>query len=154
MKKAVSSIILMIFLIALVGAASGQKVRASATSKESVMQTLHDLCDAYERGDADFLLKHMAEDFTLTNSDGTITTRTDEMNDLKSGKVKYQLFENRDMIVRLYEKTAVVTGKTVVKGESGQNAFAAEFQFTDTLIWKKGAWRIVSSHATRIASKS
>ena len=97
----------------------------------------------------------MTEDFTLTASDGAITTRDDEINELKSGKVTYQIFENRDMKVRLYgDRTAVVTGRTVVKGVYEKTAIDAEFQFTDTLVWKDGRWRIAASHASRIKPKS
>lgn len=133
-------------------AAFGQNESKSA---DAVIKTLQDICKAYEKKDTDVLLKYMSEDFTLTASDGSITTRDDEIKELKSGKVSYEVFENRDMKVRLYgDKTAVVTGRTVVKGEYEKNAIDAEFQFTDTLIRKDGHWRIVSSHASRIKPKS
>ncbi|HVE55314.1 MAG TPA: nuclear transport factor 2 family protein [Pyrinomonadaceae bacterium] len=122
----------------------------SSKTAESVIKTLQDICKAYEKKETDVLLKYMTEDFTLTASDGTITTRDDEIKELKSGKVSYQIFENRDMKVRLHDKTAVVTGRTVVKGDYEKAAIDAEFQFTDTLIWKNGHWWIVASHASRI----
>ncbi len=74
----------------------------------------------------------------------------DEINDLKSGKARYRVFENVDMKPRLYGNTAVVTGRTIVKGEYDKTAIEMEFQFTDTLIWKNGRWWMVSSHASRL----
>lgn len=94
----------------------------------------------------------MTEHFTLTSSTGVVTTLADEINDLKTGKAKYTVFKNVDMKPRLYGNTAVVTGKTIVKGEYEKQAFEAEFQFTDTLIWKDGRWWMVSSHASRLKS--
>jgi len=145
-------ILLFTFLCLLSTAAFGQK--KSSKNAEAVIKTLQDICKAYEKKDTDVLLKYMSEDFTLTASDGTITTRDDEIKELKSGKVNYQIFENRDMKVRLHDKIAVVTGRTVVKGDYEKSPIDAEFQFTDTLIWKNGHWWLVASHASRIKPKS
>jgi hypothetical protein len=130
----------------------GQK--NSSKSEEAVIKTLQKICKAYETKETGVLLDFMTADFTLTASDGTITTRDDEIKELKSGKVTYQLFENRDMKVRLYEKTAIVTGRTVVKGEYEKSPIEAEFQFTDTLVFQGGRWWIAASHASRIKPKS
>ena len=147
MKFILFQVSLIVCLFAFSTNAFGQN---SSKTAESVIKTLQDICKAYEKKDVAVLLKYMTEDFTLTASDGTITTRNDEINELKSGKVTYQIFENRDMKVRLHDKTAVVTGRTVVKGDYETSPIDAEFQFTDTLIWKNGHWRIVASHASRI----
>jgi len=121
-------------------------------NEAAVIKTLRDICKAYETKDTGRLLEYMTEDFTLTASDGTVTTRADEIDELKSGRVTYQIFENRAMKVRFYgtAAVAVVTGRTVVKGEYEKSPLNAEFQFTDTLIRKNGRWRIVASHASRI----
>lgn len=119
---------------------------------DGALATIHELCKAFETGDTERLRKNMTEDFTLTSSTGVITTLADEINDLKSGNAKYTVFKNVDMKPRLYGNTAVVTGKTIVKGEYDKQAFEAEFQFTDTLIWKDGRWWMVSSHASRLKS--
>jgi uncharacterized protein (TIGR02246 family) len=153
MKHLLFRVFLVTCLFLLSGTVFGQK--SSSKSEEAVIKTLRDICQAYEKKDTDFLLKYMTEDFTLTASDGSITTRDDEIKELKSGKVTYQIFENRDMKVRLYgEKTAVVTGRTVVKGEYEKSPIDAEFQFTDTLVFRDGRWRIAASHASRIKPKS
>jgi ketosteroid isomerase-like protein len=117
---------------------------------DGALTTIHELCRAFETGDTDLMRKNMTDDFTLTGSTGVVTTLADEINDLKTGRVKYAVFKNVDMKPRLYGNTAVVIGKTIVKGEYDKQAFEAEFQFTDTLIWKNGRWRIVSSHASRL----
>ena len=54
------------------------------------------------------------------------------------------------MKVRLHGDAALVTGITTVSGMAGTTAFAAEFQFTDTLVRQRGAWRVAASHISRI----
>jgi hypothetical protein len=131
---------------------SGSSQTKPSKTADGVLTTIHELCRAFETGDTERLRKNMSEDFTLTSSTGVITTLADEINDLKTGKAKYTVFKNVDMKPRLYGNTAVVTGKTIVKGEYNKQPFEAEFQFTDTLIWKDGRWWMVSSHASRLKS--
>ena len=135
-----------------VSTTSGQSAK-SARTVNSVLETIHELCKAFETGDTERLKLNMTADFTLTSSTGVVTTLADEINDLSSGKAKYKVFKNVDMKPRLYDNTAVVTGKTIVKGKYDGEAFEAEFQFTDTLIWKDGRWWMVSSHASRLNPK-
>ena len=126
-----------------------QTAKPSRTA-ESVISTIHELCKAFETADTERLRQNMTADFTLTSSTGSITSLEDEITDLKSGKARYSVFKNVNMKVRLYENTAVVTGQTIVKGEYEKSPFEAEFQFTDTLIWKDRKWWMVSSHASRL----
>lgn len=148
MRHLLSAAALLTFLLAQSSVASAQKM--NKLDAESALNTIHALCRAFETADTDLMRKHMTADFTLTSSTGTVTTLEDEINDLKSGKAKYTVFKNVDMKPRLYGNTAVVTGKTIIKGEFEKSAFEAEFQFTDTLIFKNGRWWMVASHASRL----
>src|SRR6185503_15397149 len=81
----------------------------------------------------------LTPDFTLTLSNGEMSTRADEINELQSKKVHYDVFENYDMLARLYgNDTAVVVGKTRVKGTADGKPFDRVVQFTDTLIKRDG----------------
>ena len=93
----------------------------------------------------------LTPDFTLTLSNGEVSTRADEINELRSGKVHYDVFENYDMLARLYgNDTAVVLGKTRVKGTADGKPFDRVVQFTDTLIKRDGRWQLAAGHVSRI----
>jgi ketosteroid isomerase-like protein len=117
-----------------------------------ILQAEQDICTAFEQEDADWLEKHLDPTFTLTSSSGKITTRADEVADLRSG-TKYDVFRNRDSKVRLYGDAAVVTGVTRVEGKSKGQPYELEFQFTDTYVRKQGDWVMVASHASRLPGK-
>ncbi len=54
------------------------------------------------------------------------------------------------MLARLYgNDTAVVLGKTRVKGTSDGKPFDRVVQFTDTLIKRDGRWQLVAGHVSR-----
>jgi len=98
------------------------------------------------------MLEHvLTNDFTLTLSNGEVSTRANEINELRSGKVHYDVFENYDMKARLYgDKTAVVLGKTHVKGMSEGKPFDRVVQFTDTLVKRDSRWQLAAGHVSRL----
>ena len=80
-----------------------------------------------------------------------MNTRANEIDELRSGKVHYDVFENYDVKARLYgEDTAIVLGKTRVKGMSEGKPFDRAVQFTDTLIKRDGRWQLVAGHVSRL----
>lgn len=126
---------------------------ASASADEAgdvaaVLRAEKEVCAAYERGDADWLASHLDPTFTLTGSTGTLTTREQEVADLRGG-TRYKVFRNRDSRVRLYGDAAVVTGITHVEGQAQGQPYALDFQFTDTYVRRPQGWVIVASHASR-----
>src|ERR687886_192614 len=108
-------------------------------SQQQVLQFERDACKAFLDADVAALERVLTPDFTLTLSNGDVSTRADEINELRSGKVHYEVFENFDMLARLYgNNTAVVLGKTHVKGTADGMSFDRIVQFTDTLVKRDG----------------
>jgi len=128
-------------------------VLAETPSDESaaVLQVERDGCVAYLRGDADQIANFLTDDYTLTNSKGKITTAADDIEDARSGRVHYDVFENYDMQVRVYgDHTAIVTGKTKVKGNAQGKPIDIIVQFTDTFVKENGRWRLAAGHVSRL----
>lgn len=122
-----------------------------SAGEAAVIQTLHDACRAYQDGNADRIAELLTPDFTLTDAAGVVTTREDDLRNARTGAIRYTVFENHDMIARLYGDSAVVTGITRVRGSAGETAFSADFQFTDTLVRQNDRWRVAASHISRLS---
>jgi ketosteroid isomerase-like protein len=124
---------------------------AQTPAQQEVLQFEHDACKAFLDADVAALERVLTPDFTLTVSNGEVSTRADEINELRSGKVHYDVFENYDMLARLYgNDTTVVLGKTRVKGTAEGKPFDRVVQFTDTLIKREGRWQLAAGHVSRI----
>src|SRR3954471_16335190 len=121
-----------------------------AQLQQEVLELERDACKAFLDADVVALERVLTSDFTLTLSNGDVSTRADEINELRSGKVHYDMFENYDMLARLYGDTAVVLGKTRVKGTADGKPFDRIVQFTDTLIKRDGRWQLAAGHVSRI----
>ena len=126
-------------------------VLAESAAEKEVLQFERDACEAFLDADVSALERVLTEDFTLTLSNGEVSTRANEINELHAGKIHYDVFENYDMTARLYgDATAVVIGKTRVKGTSEGKAFDRVVQFTDTLIKRDGRTQLAAGHVSRL----
>jgi ketosteroid isomerase-like protein len=124
---------------------------AQTSAQQEVLQFELDACKAFLDADVAALERVLTPDFTLTLSNGEVSTRADEVNELHTGKVHYDVFENYDMLARLYgNDMAVVLGKTRVKGTADGKPFDRVVQFTDTMIKRDGRWQLAAGHVSRI----
>lgn len=122
---------------------------AQTQAQQEVLQFERDACKPFVDADVAGLERVLTADFTLTLSSGEVSTRADEINGLQSKKVHYDVFENYDMLARLYgNDTAVVLGKTHVKGKADGKPFDRVVQFTDTVIKRDGRWQVAASHVS------
>jgi Domain of unknown function (DUF4440) len=116
-----------------------------------VLQFERDACKAFLDADPAALERVLTADFTLTLSNGEVSTRGNEIKELRTGKVHYDVFENYDMKARIYgDNMAVVLGKTRVKATAEGKPFDRVVQFTDTLIKRDGRWQLAAEHVSRL----
>jgi len=138
-------------LIVLVAILASRFSVAQTPAEQEVLQFERDACKAFLDADVAALEGVLTPNFTLTLSSGEVNTRADEINELRSKKVHYDVFENYDMLVRLYgDDVAVVLGKTRVKGTADGKPFDRVLQFTDTVIKRDGRWQLAAGHVSRI----
>lgn len=127
--------------------------RDAERDKRDILEVEAALCHAFEVGDARYLRKALDERFTLTSSTGVVTDLAQNLKEVETREPAYDLFRNHGQAIRLYGDAAVVTGITTVKGRSGGDAFAADFQFTDTWVHREGQWKLAASHASRLPDR-
>ncbi|MDQ6810053.1 MAG: nuclear transport factor 2 family protein [Verrucomicrobiota bacterium] len=138
-----------LFLLAIPFAALAADV--SPNESDQILRLEQEWCAAYQRGDADAIALALTDDYTLTDSKGQITGKADDLQDARSGKVHYDVFQNEEMKVRTYGGTAaIVTGKTKLKGTADGKAIDVLVQFTDTLVKVDNSWRLAAGHVSRL----
>src|SRR5262249_9920008 len=141
----------LVFVFGLIIISTSQLAWPQSTAEKEVLQFERDACKGFLDGDAAALERDLTADFTLTLSNGEVSTRADEISELCSGKVHYDVFENYDMHARVYgDNIAIVLGKTRVKGTSNGKPFDRVVQFTDTLVKRDGRWQLAAGHVSRV----
>lgn len=149
MRNGVKAASLLVVLLSLIGAAG----RAKAAQEQTVAAVLNAErtgCAAYASNSVDGIKQFLTDDYTLTDSKGRVTTKQDDLNDFLKNRIRYTVFENKNMKVRLYPGVAIVTGQTLVQGIAGKDPFDVEVQFTDTLIFLDGRWKLAAGHVSRL----
>ena len=136
-------------LIAVLAVLACRFLSAQTSTEPEVLQFEREACKPFVDADVAGLERVLTADFTLTSSSGEVSTRATEINELRTGRVHYDVFENYDMKARLYgDNAAVVLGKTHVKGKADGKSFDRVVQFTDTLIKRAGKWQVAASHVS------
>jgi len=133
--------------------ASSVHAHDAAQDEREIRRVEAQLCHAFEIGDAGTLRKDLDVTFTLTNSRGEVSDFAQNLAEVASREPRYEIFRNHDQQVRVYRDAAIVTGITTVKGTSKGDAFAADFQFTDTYVRRDGHWLLAASHASRLSAR-
>src|SRR5262249_33466183 len=96
----------------------------------------------------------LADDFLLIDvMKGAEITRISLLAVLGSGELRFEVIEPAEQRVRLYPATAVVTGRTQMRGRFGGAPFAALSRYTHVYVEQQGRWRLVAAQGTPIASQ-
>lgn len=110
--------------------------------------------EAYTKRDVAFLRSYMSDDYVGTFPDGSVRDKKSEIGAIASGAVSITQMEPREMIVRVYDSAAVITGRSSVKATVDGQDIAAELRFTDVWIKRDDQWQAVASQVTRIEKSS
>lgn len=103
---------------------------------------------AVKRNDAATMDRILADDFVLVVGSGKSFTKSDLINDAKSGSTTYEHQEDSEQNVRVWGDTAVVTAKLWEKGTRAGKPFDKTLWFSDTYVRTPQGWRYVFGQAS------
>ena len=107
------------------------------------------LARAWMAGDRAAIERIIAPDWTVTGTDGSVSTRADVLRDVFETKVhRITLVQIDDVRVRVFGDAAVVTGRTHGRGEYSSVPYDVTVRFTDVFVRRNGRWQAVASHAS------
>ena len=96
-------------------------------------------------------LRYVLDDrLTYIHSNGWVQTKTELIDDLLSGKLTYDKIEVIENSVRVYPKSAVVTGRGKFTATLNGNTIDLMLSYTETYVLQKRDWKLVSRHASRV----
>lgn len=134
------------FLIALLATAA-LAAPAEADLKALIQQTM----EAYLKGDTAFLESAIADEATIINSDGTISSKRRDLSELAKKNTLFESLEMSDVKVRMLgENHALVTG--VSKGAGTYMDEKFDVSTRDVICFEKhgGKWRCIFWQGTEI----
>jgi ketosteroid isomerase-like protein len=113
---------------------------------------------AYQQRDVRILSEMLTDDFTLTDATGAVLTKGAYLMSVvrrPEFDVPPPLYESKDVTVRIEGDTAVVTGRSAVKGRGRGRAqtVAGDYMFTDEWVRQGGVWKARRTRATSAVKK-
>jgi hypothetical protein len=138
-------------LLAAVTAPVGQSRSAKNSVEQILIQMEHDWSQADVKKDAAQLNRILAEDWIGIDFEGTVLTKPQAMKGISSGSASLESTVLRDMKVRVYANTAVVTGTDTEQGEYHGKDSSGKYLWTDVFVLRNGHWQAVSSQSTKFA---
>ena len=138
-------------------------ISALAVPMRSSAQTIHDADvhelerletvwnEAHEHGDADALEKLWADDMEVAVPKMPVLTKADALKFARSGRMKFLSYRTSEIRVRVYDNSAVVTGRLQRTHSMNGQEISDDWRFTKTYVREAGQWRVVSFHASEAA---
>ena len=128
----------------------GQTQSARGSDRTGVAEAIRKLdnehIQAQIHADATALDRIYAADFIGVGPSGRTRTKPQVISDFTSGELKFQSITTDEVQVRVYENTAVETGRSIMNGQDKGKTVPRDTRFTRVWIKQQGRWRLVANH--------
>jgi hypothetical protein len=139
-------------VLALCGAlAHGTATAADRSADEAALREIKEVLwpRAYFEQDTELLGRLLAPEFQMVDGDGNWTTRADELDWVSKNKPGYDSLTFELKRLEVFENgTAIAAGTGTIRGADKDGPYVAQYQSTNVLIKRDGAWRAIASHVS------
>ncbi len=93
----------------------------------------------------------LADDYMAITPSGTLQSRDETLQSLRSGRIHFTLIDVSDRKVRFYGTTAVVTSLANIQATTPDGKVSGSYRYTRVYVRDaRGEWKIVSFEASRV----
>lgn len=128
----------------------GFSVNAQSASEKAVLELSKKKFQWMIAMNFDSLEKVLDERLLFIHSNGWPETKQEFIDDIKSGKLRYSAIEVIEASARVYEKSAVITGRGKFTVTLEGKDMTLELKYSEFYISKNGKWLLASRHANRM----
>jgi ketosteroid isomerase-like protein len=100
--------------------------------------------------DADVIGRFMADDWIIIGTDGSIGTKANFLDLVRSGALTHDVMESHDIDVRVYGDAAIVIARGISGGTWQRQRFLLNELVSSVFIREAGTWRCVSTHLSSL----
>jgi len=130
--------------------AAGQAPPVPEATRAALLALEKEWDDAIVRKDMATLERILDPGFLFIDVDGSVTTRAALLAGIRSPKLVIEPFVTRDVQVRVYGRTAILTGWFEQRGSYDGRRFTLRQRYTDVYVRLDSRWVAVSAHASTL----
>jgi len=120
---------------------------AQADSAEAELRAVEDAWNKAELNhDAAALSRLMSDDLVLTETDGSVINKKEEVAFTADPTSHFEVLESHDLKIQVHGNAAVVSGAYHEKGSYQGKPFEHRGRYTDTWIRHNGTWQCIAGH--------
>lgn len=141
------------FLVFLILILTFSYVTAQNNSEREVRQLERAWLDAYEQHDSKAMDAIVADDFTITFTNGAVQTKPQIINSLKAARNRSgssSKFRTEEVQARVYGDTVILIGRVITEWQQNGQARQEQNRYTDTYVKRGGRWQVVASHLSNV----
>ena len=146
MRRTVTAII----TILLCAAPINSLAQGANGGEQAVLKADNARFAAMLKADAAALEKLLASELSYTHSNASVQDKAAFISDIKTGKIKYVTVEPTDQKAQVFGNMAIVTGGASVHVIQNGNDLTFKIRYTNTHIYREGAWQMVAWQSTRL----
>ena len=151
MKSILTVALMVTGSLAALGQTAGKGGGAESKDVRVLMSLERAYGEAVARGDLKGVGGILADDFVATSSRGEMRSKAAELEDMKpSPDFVTEAFDLDDINVRVFGKTAVVTGRSTLKVAYKGKSNTSVFRYTRVYVKRGGRWQAVAQQLTRL----
>jgi ketosteroid isomerase-like protein len=143
-----------LFSSSLTGFRAAEQGETSGPLAREILDVKHQYDEAQLKNDGAWFKRMFADDYVFTLPDSSVVTKTEFIKDLESRDLVWESVSGKDMKVRVYSNTAVVTGRFFGKGRYKGAILDEHQRFTSVWIKRNGHWQAISEHASSLPQAS
>ncbi|HJS21254.1 MAG TPA: nuclear transport factor 2 family protein [Steroidobacteraceae bacterium] len=92
----------------------------------------------------------LAEDLTYGHSNGAFENKSEFLETIREGRLRYEAIGVQELAVRQYGNVAIVTGRILISGRAGTGPVMLNLRYTDAYVKRDGRWQLVAWQSTRL----
>ena len=120
-------------------------------AEQQVKNLSYEVIAVTMKADTNSLEKLLADDYMAIRSDGALSTKAQEIENVKSSTLKYERDDIQDLNIRVYGHTAIATKLVFFKGTVSGKPLTSTNRVTRVWVKQQGNWKCVSFQSTRVS---
>jgi len=134
---------------------NGYEIGAATDDEQQILKLFEDGDRALIAADVEAMSRIYADDYIQYDEHGNASSKSDLIDNLKSGKIRFVSMVSTGRRIRLLrDDVAIVHGSEVDVVEQGGKRFEARYVYFDVVMKRNGQWQIVGSQLANPSQRS